>query len=253
MRAYAGALWPVLRTAYRDGTLSWVQAEALVPIVWLDHAGPWRAAWVAYAGKVTVRCLEEAVERAIASGALEPPDPRQTCAKPTRGEGDAEPEKCQAETARFFFTAPRDVALLIDAAICTVRRHLERQTGRLPTQGQAVDAMFEHAFEAWSVYAPHVPREHRVFERDGWRCTAPGCSSLRNLHDHHVVFRSAGGSDALSNRTTLCAWHHLRGVHAGIIRCAGEAPDALTFELGLRAAGPPLARYRGEQRISGLA
>jgi hypothetical protein len=67
------------------------------------------------------------------------------------------------------------------------------------------------------------------------------------------VFRSAGGSDALSNRTTLCAWHHLRGVHAGIIRCAGEAPDNLTFELGLRAAGPPLTRYRGEQRISGLA
>jgi hypothetical protein len=138
-------------------------------------------------------------------------------------------------------------------ALCPALRAAYRDGTLSWVQAQAVDAMFEHAFEAWSVYAPHVPREHRVFERDGWRCTAPGCSSLRNLHDHHVVFRSAGGSDALSNRTTLCAWHHLRGVHAGIIRCAGEAPDALTFELGLRAAGPPLARYRGEQRISGLA
>jgi hypothetical protein len=113
-----------------------------------------------------------------------------------------------------------------------------------------MDAMFEHAFEVWSPHAPHVPRAHRVFERDGWRCTAPGCSSYRNLQDHHVVFRSLGGSGALSNRTTLCAWHHLRGVHAGIIRCAGDAPDHLVFELGLRAAGPPLARYCGDQRIA---
>ena len=79
-----------------------------------------------------------------------------------------------------------------------------------------------------------VPREHRVFERDGWRCTVPGCSSYRNLHDHHIVFRAAGGSDDLGNRTTLCAWHHLRGVHAARVSCRGTAPGGLVFELGLR-------------------
>jgi hypothetical protein len=30
----------------------------------------------------------------------------------------------------------------------------ERQTGRLPTQGEAVDAMFEHTFESWSAWHP---------------------------------------------------------------------------------------------------
>ncbi len=239
----ASALCPELRSAYRDGRLSWVQAQALVPLVLLDHSGPHRAAWIDHATRVSVRRLEDDVEYALAHDTVAPPDERQLCAKPTRSGASTSAGSQQAETERFFFLAPRDVALLIHAAICTVRRHLERRTGRLPTPGEAMDAMFEHAFEAWSAHAPHVPREHRVFERDGWRCTAPGCSSYRNLHDHHVVFRSAGGSDALSNRTTLCAWHHLRGVHAGVIRCAGEAPDGLEFELGLRSDGPPLLRY----------
>jgi hypothetical protein len=35
--------------------------------------------------------------------------------------------------------------------------------------------------------------DHRVFERDGWRCTVPGCSSCRNLHSHPIVFRSHHG------------------------------------------------------------
>ena len=73
---------------------------------------------------------------------------------------------------------------------------------------------------------------------------APGCTSFRNLHDHHIRFRSAQGSDALWNRTTLCAYHHQRGVHAGGVGCTGRAPERLRFELGLRAGQPPLAVYR---------
>ena len=87
-------------------------------------------------------------------------------------------------------------------------------------------------------------REHRVFARDRWRCTVPGCTSYRNLHDHHVVFRSAGGDDELANRTTLCAYHHLRGVHAGRVRVLGTAPDRLRFELGLRPGLPAAPRLR---------
>jgi hypothetical protein len=59
-----------------------------------------------------------------------------------------------------------------------------------------------------------------------------------------VVYRSAGGSDAAENRVTLCAFHHQRCVHAGLLRVRGRAPDALVFELGVRAGAPPLARYR---------
>jgi len=103
--------------------------------------------------------------------------------------------------------------------------------------------MLDHALDAWGADEPRTQREHRVFERDGWRCTVPGCTSYRNLHDHHIRFRSAGGTDELANRTTLCAFHHLRGVHAGRVRCRGEAPHGLRFELGLRPDRPPLVVY----------
>jgi hypothetical protein len=83
-----------------------------------------------------------------------------------------------------------------------------------------------------------------VIGRDGYRCAIPGCTSRRNLHDHHVTFRSAGGSEAPSNRITLCAFHHQRGVHAGRLRVWGRAPDDLVFELGLRPGAAPLVRYR---------
>jgi hypothetical protein len=105
--------------------------------------------------------------------------------------------------------------------------------------------MLDHALEAWEPESPTARqrREQAVFERDGWRCTVPGCTSYRNLQKHHVVFRSRGGSDDDSNLTTLCAWHHLRGVHGGVLRCTGTAPDGLRFTLGLRAAHAPLAVY----------
>jgi hypothetical protein len=152
------------------------------------------------------------------------------------------------EDAELFVHGPGDVVRLVRSVVCTVRRTIERQTGYLPTEGEAFDAMVEHALAAWGDSSP-VRRAHRVFARDGWRCTAPGCSSQQNLHDHHIVFRSAGGSNDLSNRTTLCAWHHLRGVHASIVRCTGRAPDALRFDLGLRPGRPPLLSFTsGEER-----
>ena len=43
----------------------------------------------------------------------------------------------------------------------------------------------------------------------------PACSARRNLHDHHLLFRSRGGGNARDNRITVCAWHHLRGIHQG--------------------------------------
>jgi hypothetical protein len=110
--------------------------------------------------------------------------------------------------------------------------------------------MLEHAFESWAVWKTRVPAAYRVFERDGWRCSVPGCSSCRNLHDHHIEFRSAGGSDDLANRTTLCAWHHLRGVHAGTVRCTGTAPGRLRFELGLRRGRAPLVAYVSGDRVA---
>lgn len=46
----------------------------------------------------------------------------------------------------------------------------------------------------------------QVLERDGWKCTA--CGRTDHLHVHHIVPRSAGGSDELDNLTTLCVRCH---------------------------------------------
>ena len=119
--------------------------------------------------------------------------------------------------------------------------------------GTALEAMFDHCIATWRARPGRLPPEHRVFERDGWRCTVPGCSSYRNLHDHHIRFRSAGGSDDEANRTTLCAWHHLRGVHAGRVRLTGRAPEGLRFELGVRRDPRPLLTYEGFERLTSPA
>src|SRR5439155_27240838 len=68
----AGALCPELRAAFRGGVLSWAQSHALVPILALEHSQPWRAAGVAHAAGVSVRRLEEDVEHALVTGALDP-------------------------------------------------------------------------------------------------------------------------------------------------------------------------------------
>ena len=54
----------------------------------------------------------------------------------------------------------------------------------------------------------------------------------------------------LSNLTTICAFHHQRGIHKGLVRCTGEAPHALRFELGRRSGRAPLLVYGpGEVRM----
>jgi hypothetical protein len=73
-----------------------------------------------------------------------------------------------------------------------------------------------------------------VFERDGYCCTYPACSARAMLHDHHIKRRSKFGTksreerDLLTNRTTLCAFHH-RLLHAGVIGLEGQAPLDLTW------------------------
>ena len=52
---------------------------------------------------------------------------------------------------------------------------------------------------------------------------------------------------------TSCAFHHLRGVHAGRLRCAGRAPDGLTRHLEIHAGAPPLLSYRSGDVLTGTA
>ena len=88
-----------------------------------------------------------------------------------------------------------------------------------------------------------------IYVRDGWRCAAPGCTSRRNLEDHHVVYRSRGGTDALSNRTCLCRFHHQQGQHGGLMTCSGKAPLGLVWTLGDRGEG---GTFRNDRRVERL-
>ncbi len=248
----AGDVCPDLRDAYRNGLLSWVKAQCLVPLLLLDLDGEWRPAWVAWAERVTVRRLAADVERALLLRAGHdrawqrckfhperaqdpiPADERQLCAP------DVDPEATQ----QLGWRLPYDVAALFVAVRETLRSRLCAARGPAVSDGQAFDAMLDCALVAWTLRDPSARRPDPVIERDAYRCVVPGCTSRRNLHDHHVTFRSAGGSDEATNRVTLCAFHHQRGVHAGLLRVRGRAPDDLVFELGLRPNAPPLARYR---------
>ena len=184
---------------------------------------------------------------AVASG--NPETDREIGAPPGKRRGHL----AHDETCSVRFIGPADIVQLFKAVVCTVRRSLERDTGRLPTPGEAVGVMLDHALSSWDSPNGKVAARHKVFARDGWRCATPGCSSMRNLHDHHIRFRSAGGSDELENRVTLCAFHHLRGVHAELLRCVGRAPDGITWQMGIRPGVTPLLAYRsGDLRIPAM-
>ena len=81
---------------------------------------------------------------------------------------------------------------------------------------------------------------HKTFERDGWRCTVPGCHSRGALHSHHTEWKSHCGPDDLPNRTSLCFGHHKMALHEGFIQVEGIAPNALTWRLGVRGNGEAL-------------
>jgi hypothetical protein len=90
---------------------------------------------------------------------------------------------------------------------------------------------------------------HKVFARDGWQCTCPGCSNRGNLTSHHCVFRSQNGPDTEQNETGACTCHHFHGLHKGTIEVKGTAPDGLIWRLGVRKDGTALLTIGPGERI----
>ena len=154
------------------------------------------------------------------------------------------PEVDTEATEQLAWRVTYEVAALFTAVGETLRSRLRLEGSRVPSDGEVFGAMLECALLTWTLRDPRERRPDPVVERDGYRCAVPGCTSRRSLHDHHLRFRSAGGSDAPGNRLTLCAFHHQRWLHVGFLGIRGRAPDGLVFELGLRSGAPPLIRYR---------
>ena len=85
-----------------------------------------------------------------------------------------------------------------------------------------------------------------IYVRDRYRCRSPVCNR-QDITPHHLVFRSAGGSDEASNVATVCSWCHLLGIHGARIRAQGTA-ELIHWELG--APGHPCLVVHGRQRLA---
>jgi hypothetical protein len=199
---------PALRAAMRDGRLTYEKARIVAAAAderTLDG-------WIERARRLPCIALAREVEAR---------EEAQTCA---RGE--------------LSLRLPARVASLLQAALRSARA----ASGGFLRAGEALELVAEHFIAAWKPLLEErntLPK--RVMARDrGW-CQVPGCSRAA-LHVHHVRFRSHGGADVAANLISLCAAHHLHGIHAGYLRVAGEAPDRLRWRF--RPGGGPATEAR---------
>jgi hypothetical protein len=149
----------------------------------------------------------------------------------------------EVRDAEIRFTGPLSVVALFRDALDAYDRPGEPRWAALERLLVGVSA-------DWRAEPRH---RDPVFARDGWRCTVPGCSGRRNLHDHHLQFRSRGGGNERANRLTVCAAHHLHGIHTGVVRSWGRAPGAVHWELGVRTGMTPFLVCVGDRVIGGSA
>ncbi len=116
-------------------------------------------------------------------------------------------------------------------------RMFSRRSGRVP-EWVGLLALIEEFVATWDD-PRQAPRRagDRIYSRDGWRCSAPACTSRRNLEEHHIVYRSGGGSNKPSNLVTLCRFHHQHGEHGDLLRCRGRAPLGILWWMGRGGKG----------------
>jgi hypothetical protein len=244
--------------AYRTGMLSWHRCLVLLPVLSERTAD----AWIQRAQEVTARRLADEVlwarmacDAGMQAETLPPAlgaslalDDAVSPLVQIRGSGltrDAAETSSAGATGSALadveirFRAPESVAHLLRWAIGA-----RRSPGEPIWFGLL--RLLEHVRAFWLAAPKH---RNPIFARDGWRCAVPGCSSRRNLHDHHVKFRSQGGGNERHNRVAICAAHHQHGVHRGLIRASGNAGEGLDWELGRRRLGIPLLSISGRGEI----
>ena len=194
---------PPLRKAMREGRISYEKARLI--------------AW-----KATDTTVEQWIERVAGK----------TCIA-LRREIEGEEEAQMWAVGWLKVPVPRHTVELF-TEVCRVARALARKP---LTSGECFLWAVQHFLETWEAAAA-LGRRRKVIERDLGYCQVPGCSRAAQ-QEHHVTFRSHGGSDDMSNKTAVCATHHLRGIHDGYLRVSGRAPDELVWEPGPLARPPP--------------
>ena len=237
-----------LGRAYRSGEISWVRALAILPVI---EGAPedTAAAWAERARQVTVRRLIEEVAWVLDRRDLgiesktrgEPPDLGAKLEPvPLAALGEAQmrdgASTSDAALSKIQLSGPASVIALFRATLVAWTFPRERAW-------QGLERMLLHVLQEWRQAGRH---RDPVFERHGWRCAVPACSSMRELHDHHLRFRSRGGGNEIENRAPVCLAHHQYGIHQGRVRAAGKAPGAILWELGTGDGREPFLVLRGD-------
>jgi 5-methylcytosine-specific restriction endonuclease McrA len=143
---------------------------------------------------------------------------------------EAEHEAQICARGELELRVPASVYALLGVAIRAARK----AEGRWISNSTCMRRIAEHCIGVWKqTLKQRSTVQRRVLKRDKGFCQVPVCSRPA-AHAHHIVRRSQGGSDDPSNLVSLCAAHHLYGIHGGHIRVTGKAPDQLHWELGLR-------------------
>jgi hypothetical protein len=258
---------PELGEAYYAGRIGLAKVR---PLLRVRQAKDFRA-WIERAKGITVRRLEREVNYVLRRGALiesgllpheRGEDPykvlpegmdleRSTSALDDLAlKGPKQPEPSRVPLVTIRCTMEPDLLRFWDECA----EHCRKLFGRNLLEWECANRFVDAFLEAHDRRDPYCyVLSHKVFERDGWRCTVPGCTSRGRLHAHHIRARSRGGSNDLSNLTTLCTMHHLRAVHEGWVDIEGTAPDHLTWRLGVARDGQArLTIGPGERVISGL-
>jgi len=191
---------PFLRRALREKRISYEKARIIA-----RHAeGEEVQGWIEKAETMTCLALRRA---------MQDKDEAQMCARGT-----------------FTAWMPVSVAEVVKAAFRAARAAAKRWL----SAGECLVALAEHFIETWKAKLKQANTlQRRVRARDRHFCQVPGCSRAA-VHAHHIIPRSQGGSDDPENLISLCAAHHLFGIHGGRMRVTGTAPDKLIWEFGLR-------------------
>jgi len=135
-------------------------------------------------------------------------------------------EKDGMETVRLAIACARAVAA---------------SQGEIIDDAEALARLADHFLEVWSEHA--VRRRLKigadrlkVLERTKGICAVPGCTRPAE-HEHHLVLRSQGGGEESWNRIGLCDYHHLAGIHGGLITLTGRAGERLEWRFKRSESG----------------
>jgi HNH endonuclease len=191
---------PLLRRALREKRISYEQARIIARHAKkdeLDH-------WIEKAQTMTCVALRRALQE------------------------KTEEQMCARGTFGVWMTI--SVAEVVKAAFRATRAEAKRWL----SAGECLVEMATHFIETWRAHLKEANTiQKRVRARDRGFCQVPGCSRAA-VHCHHIVPRSQGGTDDPENLVSLCAAHHLYGIHGGRMRVSGTAPDNLTWQFELR-------------------